>query len=319
MKNSFYILLFALALASCSNNEEQENNTNPPKEKYMPVAPAFNADSAYAFTKKQVDFGPRIPDTKPHAGCADWLIAKLRSYTLDVTVQQGKVTAYNQKVMPVKNIIASYRPDLSNRVLLCGHYDTRPFADRDTFDTDKPFDGADDGASDAAVLLEIARQLGASKLNTGVDLIFFDMEDYGTQYCLGSQYWAQHLHKEGYFARYGILLDMVGARNATFPMEGNSRDYASSPLKNVWGKAARLGYSNYFLYLDANPITDDHYYVNTLAHIPCIDIIGMNPVTNDFGPHHHRHSDNMDVIDKSTLKAVGQTVMETIFSEKINY
>src|SRR5258706_393745 len=158
--------------------------------------------------------------------------------------------------------------------------------------------------------------------------MFFDAEDYGSKkdeqdvrdiYALGTQYWCNNPMPAGYSANYGILLDMVGARNATFLQEGNSMHYAPSVVNNVWSVAQRLGFSSQFLYQQSGPITDDHVYPNELLNIPCIDIIYLQPPQpstsliqaspSSFGSHWHTHRDNMDIIDKNTLRAVGQTLL----------
>lgn len=270
-----------------------------------------------------MDFGPRVPGTSAHAKCADYLSSKLKSYGWHVQIQNGNISTYDGKKFNLQNIIASYKPENPNRILLFSHWDSRPFADQDIVDKDKPFDSADDGPSGVGVLLEIARQLNITQPNVGIDILFDDIEDYGKEHDngentwgLGAQYWAKNPHKPGYVAQYGILLDMVGAKGATFPREGGSNEYASHVVKKIWDKAAHLGYSNYFVFEDAASITDDHVYVIQYANIPCADIINMNPVTGQFGAHHHTHSDNMNVIDKNTLKAVGQTVLEVVWEEQ---
>jgi glutaminyl-peptide cyclotransferase len=312
-RNFFFLLASILLLFSCSDPVVPEKE----KEKIVShhPAPVFNADSCYDFVKKQVDFGPRVPLSDPHRLCGDWIVAKLRSYGLEVTEQKGTMITYDQKNTPLRNIIASYKPESQKRILLCTHWDTRPMADRDTKDETLPIDGASDGASGVGVLLEIARQLKSGKCDAGIDLVFFDLEDYGDKFCLGSEYWAQHLPRPDYFANFGVLLDMVGAKGATFPIEGQSKNYGSAFVKKIWDKGASLGYSDYFNYTEMHGITDDHVNVNMFANIPCIDIIQMNPGTGDFGPYHHRHSDNMSIIDRNTLKAVGHTLAEVIYGE----
>lgn len=316
-------------LISCGPEKpKQEEPTNTEAETTMqriPV-PAFNADSAYAFIQKQVDFGPRIPGTKAHADCAQWLEQKLKSYFPEVITQKGTATTFDQKKYEVKNIIGSFNPQIGKRVLLCAHWDTRPFADRDEgTNLNKKLDGANDGASGVGVLLEIARQLSIAKPDIGVDIIFFDLEDYGRpeestfpemqdSWCLGAQYWARNLHKPDYYAEYGILLDMVGAKGAVFPKEGTSMYYAPAVVDRVWKRASELGYGNYFINQQSNPITDDHLYVNQIANIPCINIIHYEPEKSDFFGHHHRVTDNMEQIDAKVLGVVGHTVLEVLFN-----
>ena len=223
----------------------------------------------------------------------------------------------------MQNIVASFNPDAKKRVLLCAHWDTRPWADEDIVDQDKPILGANDGGSGVGVLIEIARQLSQNPIDLGVDIVLFDAEDYGNSdivdsYCLGSQYWSKKPHIPGYKAKYGILLDMVGAEGAYFFQEGVSMHYAADVVKKVWETAHKAGYRQYFIFnqFDFSQLTDDHLYVNRYAKIPCIDIIQYdknNP--KGFGSFWHTHEDNMNIISTATLKAVGQTVLEVLYRE----
>ncbi|MFA6923124.1 MAG: M28 family peptidase [Bacteroidales bacterium] len=330
MKNIFRIvvtLVILVYLTSCTCNKEkpQTNNNDTTKTKKIIITADFNADSAYLFTKKQVDFGPRVNNSKAHDKCEKYLTDKLKEYTSDVIVQKANVTAFDGKILKCRNIIASFNSSSNNRIALFTHWDSRPFADQDTVDKSKPIDAASDGASGVAILIEIARQLKMKQSNVGVDIILIDAEDYGQPedskfpkkqdtYCLGAQYWAKNPHKQNYTANFGILLDMVGAKDATFRMEGVSMYFAKSVVKKIWDIANEIGYSGYFLYEGAGEITDDHYYINTIAKIPCIDIIQID-ANGRFAKYWHTHNDNMKIIDKNTLKAVGQTLLEVIYRE----
>ncbi len=326
---ALWALILLVALAACGPEKPSTDGTaevQQTESKPRIPTPDFNQDSAYAFIQKQVAFGPRIPGTKAHADCASWLEEKLKSYLPEVMTQKGTATTFDQKKYEIKNIIGSYNPQVSKRILLCAHWDTRPFADRDQgANLNKVFDGANDGGSGVGVLLEIARQLSIAKPDIGVDIVFFDLEDYGRpdestfpemrdSWCLGSQYWARNPHKPGYFAQYGILLDMVGAKGAVFPREGASMNFAPAVVDKVWKTAERLGYGAYFINLQSNPITDDHIYVNQIANIPCINIIHYDTNNSDFFSHHHKVSDNMEQIDPKILKIVGHTVLEVLFN-----
>lgn len=330
----FSVLLVFTSLIACNLKEESKNDAKVEQvieDKYaqsFKQAPEFNSDSAYYYIEKQVAFGPRVPNTKEHAACAEWIKNKLSSFTgWDVQIQEFKARTFDDKILNGKNIIASYNKDKNKRILLFAHWDTRPFADQDSVDRNKPIPGANDGGSGVGVLLEIARQISLNPINIGVDIIFFDAEDYGQPdgtmmqrksdtYCLGSQHWAKNPHVAGYRAYYGILLDMVGAKNATFTMEATSMYYASNVVEKLWAVAHKLGYGNYFLYKRTDGITDDHYYVNAIAGIPSIDIIQHDPDTrSNFGKYWHTHNDNMDIIDRNTLKAVGQTVLQVLYNE----
>lgn len=287
----------------------------------------FQEDSAYAYLQKQVDFGPRVPNTAAHKACGNYLEQQLRTFGAIVLTQETQVKAYNGAVLNIKNIIASYQPEKERRVLLFAHWDSRPWADQDPLpeNRQKAISGANDGGSGTAVLLEIARLLHASaQPGVGIDIILFDAEDYGEplwidgkedSWCLGTQYWCKHPHKEGYRAEYGILLDMVGAKNACFLWEYFSMQYAEKVLSKVWDKASELGYGAYFMSSAGGGVTDDHLYVNRLRGIPCIDIIDYNDNGTGFFPYWHTLEDHIGHIDKNTLKATGQTLLEVLYSE----
>lgn len=317
-------LLATILIAGCKSDKPKKTEENDTTTTEVPKAPPiqkpdFSGDSAYAFVQKQVDFGPRVPGTKEHAKCAQYLYSKLGGYADNVILQQGQATTFDNTRITIKNIIGEFNPDAEKRVLLFAHWDTRPFADEDTKDKDKPILGANDGGSGVGVLLEVARQLSIKKPDIGVDIIFFDAEDWGSatvedSYCLGSQFWGKNPHKKGYTAQYGILLDMVGASDATFLMEGISKQIAPQVLEKVWTTANSLGYYGKFLYRDHGGVTDDHYYVYKYLQIPSIDIIHITP-GGSFGDFWHTHNDNMSVIDKTTLQAVGETLLKVIYSE----
>jgi len=320
-----------LLMASCGESTAPSSKL---KESKTPVSevkiPEFNADSAYGFVKKQLDFGPRVPMTANHDECALWLENTLKRFTSTVIVQDFKARIYDGRILDGKNIIASFNPQSKNRVFLSAHWDSRPFADHDPdpANKNKPIAGANDGASGTGVLLEIARQMSRQSPNIGVDIILFDLEDFGPPedkqtnqgadtWGLGSQYWSKNPHVFGYAARYGILLDMVGAPDAKFPMEAFSMYYAPDVVKKVWDVAKGLGYNDYFVYENGGYITDDHYFINLLAQIPTIDIIHLNAnsVNGTFYDHWHTTRDDLSQIDPTTLKVVGQTVMTVIFME----
>ncbi|MBT8196114.1 MAG: M28 family peptidase [Bacteroidia bacterium] len=320
---SFFISIFILAFLAACQTEVKEK---PAVIKPTVDVPQFNADSAYSYIAQQVAFGPRALGTKGHEECAEYLIDKMSAFTDTVIVQRGSVKTYDGKVHAFQNIIGSIKPELNNRILICAHWDTRPIADHDTKRRDEPILGANDGGSGVGVVLELARQLNTMDPKMGVDFILFDAEDYGqpdgyrpymeNSYCLGSQYWSNTPHVERYYARFGILLDMVGAENAKFTMEGTSMQFAPTLMKDIWNTASALGYSGHFVSKRTKSIVDDHLYINQIAGIPTIDIIEYSESTpTNFGHYWHTHKDNMDIIDRTTLKAVGQTVLTYVVQE----
>lgn len=331
-KNHPLTLLFPLlmtAAVACGNGRTASQAEEKKPERTI-LVPAFNADTAYRHIQRQADFGPRVPNTAAHRACGDYLIGQLERYGARVYDQQAEVTAYDNTLLKARNIIGAYNPSSKKRVMLCAHWDSRPFADQDP-DPDRrhsPILGVNDGASGVGVLLEVARQLQQQAPAIGIDIIFFDAEDYGTPdfyrgeykedtWCLGSQYWGRLPHVEGYNARYGILLDMVGGRNATFYQEQFSLRTAGSQVKKIWEAAHRIGFGRYFPKQKGTEVTDDHVYVYRYRKIPCVDIINYDPQSDcGFGDFWHTAGDTMEVIDKQTLNAVGQTLLEVIYHEE---
>jgi glutaminyl-peptide cyclotransferase len=319
------ILILAL-LIGCGRDSQQTETTTPPK---VVNVPAFNADSAYLFVKKQVDFGPRIPNTAAHKKAGDYFIAQLKTYGATVKIQEFTATTFDKQKVSLRNIIASFNPEKKKRVLLAAHWDTRPFADKDKEKPDATFDGANDGASGVGVLLEVARTISKQPTDVGIDIILFDGEDWGERtatqapplpngleswWCLGSQHWVKNKHVGNYTAAFGILLDMVGGKGARFGFEEISLDYASGVVDKVWKTAAKSGFSNVFINEKDGQVIDDHLFVNVHARIPMADIISFD-AEGSFVDYHHTRKDNMDLISKETLKAVGQTVLQVIYYE----
>ena len=307
-------------MAGCESSNSEENNTTPVENVTPAVTvPTFDAQAAYGHIEKQVSFGSRVPGSAAWKACGDRLVSAFKAVSDTVYIQETTVTQPgSNKKYPCKNIIASLNPQASDRVLILAHWDSRPWADQDTKDADKPIDAADDGASGVGVMLEMARCLKMQNPNKGIDFLLVDVEDVGKSewgeksYCLGSQYWANNPHIANYKARWGACLDMVGAKGAQFPLEGYSNYYAADIQKRIWDTGNRLGYSDYFRYIQGGQITDDHVVINEVRGIPTVDIINLQPGGN-FGAHWHTHNDNLQVIDPNTLKAVGQTLLQVIY------
>ena len=327
--------MLTLTILSCGGSKVNTQASSSDVQASVPVDVSFDADSTYAFCQAQCDFGPRTMNSEAHEQCGQWIAKKFQDYGLQVTEQRTTVKGFDGTPLLANNIIASYKPELSDRILICAHWDSRPWADNDPDESKhkEPVMAANDGASGVAVMLELARLLSLSAdsvagdishlppltSHLGVDFICFDAEDWGDHgdnesWCLGSQHWARNPHKPGYKARFGILLDMVGGQQARFYREYYSIRYANSVVDRVWRAAATAGYSGYFIQEESGAITDDHLPVNEVAHIPCIDIIPYYPNSDSsFGPTWHTVSDDMQHIDKNTLKAVGQTLVQVIW------
>lgn len=319
----FFLPIFQLV--ACTQTTKSTQST----EKSINV-PEFNSDSAYQFTKAQVEFGPRVPNTKAHDKCAQYLSTALKRFGAEVIEQKADLAAFDGTILKSVNIIGSFNPRAEARILLFSHWDSRPWADNDPNPENhkKPVMAANDGASGVGVLLEMARLMGKNQPTVGVDIVFFDSEDYGQpesvggqnsedSWCLGTQYWAKTPHVPGYTARFGILLDMVGAPQAKFYREQSSEYYAEGVVSKVWSQAKGLGFGQFFIDQKGGAITDDHIYVNKIAGIPSIDIIQYDPNSaSGFGTYWHTTHDTMDNVDKNTLQAVGSTLMHVVYNEK---
>lgn len=319
------MLALLFTIAAC-NSEPAPPPPKPKPTKTVKV-PRFESDSAFVKIEKQLAFGPRVPNTSAHDECRQWLVDQFKNYGAEVIEQKFTAKAYTGENLKGTNIIAQYKPELSKRVILAAHWDSRHISDADSNEANKKkaVPAADDGGSGVGVLLEIARNLNNTPIDMGVDLILFDAEDYGdgendnpTSWCLGSQHWARNIHRNNYKPKYGILLDMVGAKNARFTKEEVSRVFAPKVVEKVWRLAKNMGYANYFVDQESRGITDDHLFVNRIAKIPMIDIINRSTTTTSgFGHYWHTQEDNIEVIDKRTLRAVGQTMLAVIYNESI--
>lgn len=313
-----YMVLAALMTACGSTTGSSTTDTSTDSTATAQVSrKPFDAQGAYALTQQQCDFGPRVPGTAAHAKCAEWLTATLQDACDTVIVQTGTVKTAQSGNLGIKNIIGIINSDASQRLLLLAHWDTRPWADNDpdAANHKKPVMGANDGASGVGVLLQLARQLKADSTSLGIDIVLVDAEDMGENdneesWGLGTQYWTRHPHVAGYNPLFGILLDMVGADDATFTREYYSTQYASGFVDLVWGNAA----GNHFVNAAGGAVTDDHVFINRVG-IPCVDIIDMRPNNESgFCPVWHTVHDTMDAISATTLGEVGQTLLNVISS-----
>lgn len=319
------LLIFACGTEERKTETKQDKKEQPPVTQTL-VVPTFNADSAYQYIADQLEFGPRVPGTEAHRACRDYFVEKMNSFGAEVEVQEFNARLFGSGSVRCYNIVARFNPSNRKRVLLAAHWDSRHIADHDPDESkrDQPVPGADDGASGVGVLMEIARLLGENPIDLGVDIVFFDAEDQGDDggrnpesWGVGAQRWSQQINRSsGPKPQYGILLDMVGAANPRFGREGFSVRFAPEVLDKVWNVAQQLGYGRYFVNQPVDGVVDDHYFVNTIARIPMINIINRPPGTRTgFVPHWHTVSDDLSVISKSTLHAVGHTVIEVLFRE----
>lgn len=276
--------------------------------------PPFDGDRAYEMLVRQCDFGPRVPGTEAHRKCLRFLSDELVKRGARVNHQ-----SFSQKLpqadtmVTMTNIIASFGLDNSERVLLCAHWDSRPWADQDSLPEHhtKPILGANDGASGVAVLLEVARAISVSEPVFGVDIILFDGEDSGlsgreNSFALGAQYFAR-TRDPRYRPVFGILLDMVGDRDLQIYQEENSLQYAPQVVQKVWQRARDLNLAS-FIPRPKFQVSDDHLPL-LQAGISCIDLIDF-----DY-PYWHTLQDTPDKCSPASLQQVGQLLLSLIYQE----
>lgn len=313
------LILTIFSIVSCRNINDCKSTTGL----------NFNADSAYKYIKKQLSYGPRVPNTSAHDSCALFLEKKLKKFGGKVYVQKANVQKYDNTILHIENIIAEFYPKKKRRVMLFTHWDSRFYADgeADSINKNHPIPGANDGASGVAILLEIARQITKKEPNVGVDIMLFDAEDQGPPlshkifdektWCLGSQYWTKHPHRPNYKAIEGIEIDLAGAKNAKFCREDNSRYFDNFTVKRLWKFAEKIGYSDYFCDKLTGAIVNDHVFVNQNAHINSILIVDNGrPGHIPFFKEWHTAKDDLSVIDKKTLEVVGKVVMQYVYCLK---
>ena len=296
----------------------------------LAACPQFSSDSAYQYILDQCAYGPRVPGTPAAEACGDYIVERFRQFGALVEEQKTMVTIYDGRELPCRNIIARINPDNLDRILLCAHWDSRAWADNDPDEKhhNTPVLGANDGASGVAVLMEICRLLQQQPIQTGIDIVCFDVEDMGTPqwaetgedtqdtWCLGSRYWAEQARANRYQARFGILLDMVGGCGSRFSREMISMQYAGPVVELVWHLAAQLGYGHYFPLQDGGYLIDDHVHVNRIARIPCLDIVpNFTEGPSSFGPTWHTVQDTPENIDINVLDAVGQTLIQLLYND----
>jgi hypothetical protein len=320
----FLMILIGIIISGTYSCKKDKTNDASETESTKVVKnykiPGFNGDSAYAFVKKQVDFGPRVPGSEAHKKTQQWLIDKLKSYGAEVEIQKFNANFVLGFSAKSSNIIAKFNSGKEKKVLIAAHYDSRKIAEKDPDPQKKnlPIDGADDGASGVGIILELARVLRDNPLDISVDFVLFDAEDNGNEtsdesWCIGSQFWSKEAAKKNYKADFGILLDLVGAKGAIYPKEYVSKMYAEELQTVIWNLAAGMGYGDLFANIERGSVNDDHLYVNRDAKISMVDIINMPDPNGGFGAYHHTHNDNINIIDKNTLRRTGQVVTAFIY------
>lgn len=275
-------------------------------------APAFSADSARVHIGRQVALGPRVPGSPARDAAARYLARTLERHGARVSLQAFAVDdPYRPGPLRLINVMGSFAPDRTKRVLLAAHYDSRPWADQEADSAlwTTPIPGAVDGAAASGILLELARVVGArAPAGLGVDIVFFDGEDYGREgdvehYLLGSKGFVARA--AGYRPVAVILLDMVGGRGTRVREEGFSRQRSPRLVDFVFDRARALGLS-YFEAVAGAPIYDDHVPF-LQAGIDAIDLFGY-----DYGAW-HTLADDTTQVDPALLGEVGTLLQSVIY------
>lgn len=281
--------------------------TDPSARKAGP----FDGDRAVAYVSTLCDLGPRISGSEGMVKQRELVQKHFEKHGATVTFQKfdGKQPS-QPKAIPMANLVASWHPDRKTRVMVCGHYDTRPLADQETNvrDWTRPFASANDGTSSVAFLMELAHHVKDLKAEVGIDLVLFDGEEFiydrqRDKFFLGSEHFAAEYKraKDGPKYRAAILLDLFAAKGATYPVEENSRLLAGPLVEDFWKLAAELEVKA-FRWEQGPEVLDDHLALNR-AGIPAIDIIDFEY------PHWHRLSDTPDKISPVSMANVAKVLM----------
>jgi hypothetical protein len=273
------------------------------------AAPRFDDDRAFADLVKQCAFGPRHPGARGHRLCLDWMADEFARSAGKI---ERQLFPFNDpktgRPFMLTNLIAKFGREPF--ALFCAHWDSRPWADEDPDPKkrNQPVPAANDGASGVAVLLEIARQLKSNPPARGVSLVLFDGEDSGLQgndetWCQGARYFASNLN--GLRIEYAVLLDMIGDRDLSLPVERNSALMAPQIVDKVWGAAERLGIPAFEKRIRYE-IIDDHLELLRVG-VPAVDVIDF-----DY-PYWHTTSDTPNKCSPASLGAVGRVLLELIY------
>lgn len=278
----------------------------------------FDGAQAYEYLAQICKLGPRYSGSQGMARQQKLLMEHFGKLGGNVSLQEFQVRhPLTGKAVAMANLIVEWHPDRKERVLLCAHYDTRPYPDRDRRRPKGRFIGANDGASGVAVLMEMGKHMANLKGPVGVDFVLFDGEELvyqeGDKYFHGSERfattYAQSPPEHRY--RFGVLLDMVGDKNLSLPQEGHSVSWADTqPLvAEIWGVAAALGVRE-FVPQVGGQVLDDHIALHDIAKIPTCDIIDF-----DF-PEWHTEADVPANCSPMSLAKVGWVVHEWLKRQK---
>jgi len=269
------------------------------------VPSPFNGEQALAYARTFMEFGARVPGTDAHRRAGDWITSEMRLRADTVYEQNWTHKTQAGASIPLRNVVARFRPMAEERLLYVTHWDSRPVADKSSTEAERkmPTPGANDGASGVGLFLALGDVLKQAPPGFGVDLVFVDGEDYGTftpdvDVLLGSAYFAGNLPSASYQPLFGLVFDMIGERDLRIEQEGYSVERAPEVVERVWRTAADLGYGNVFIPSVTTPITDDHLPLLNKG-LRVIDVIDLDYAW------HHTVNDTIDKLSARSLKVVG--------------
>ncbi len=284
----------------------------------------FDGKQAYEYLKQVCAIGPRQSGSAGMVKQQKLISDHFTKLGGDVSFQEFQARdPQNGENVPMANLIVHWHPDRKERILLCTHYDTRPFPDQDKRNPKGVFIGADDGASGVAVLMELARSMPKLESKYGVDFVLFDGEEYvfedrpwpkkGDPYFLGAEYFARMYagSPPDYKYRWGVLLDMVGNSDLKIYQEFNSMSWRDTrPLvEDIWRTAYKMGVRE-FIPHRKHEVLDDHLRLHDLGHIPTCDIIDF-----DY-PYWHTEQDTPAHCSALSLAKVGWVMLEWLKQAK---
>ncbi len=289
----------------------------------------FNADNAHDHVVNQTSIGYRIPGTNESRDCTNYFVAEFQDIDVNFNYTLHNFTIHSTSC---QNALFKLNMDEKNIIVLGAHYDSRARATKDPNPLNRniPIQGANDGASGCAVLLELARVFNQIKDNLSCQIwfVFFDAEDQGSDsggygmdgwnWCEGSQKFVSEIdtfyNSSVEYFQCMLLLDMVGGVNLQFIAEQYS---TSSLLDELFDVGRQLGYNAEFpAYRSSNSILDDHVAFINLG-IPSADLI-INFWNNPSWPYHHTVNDDITSISKHSLEVTGKTIEQFIYNYYLN-
>ena len=313
------LALVGYVISSGSNGHAQSAKRGEITLKDIP----FDGERAYQMLKDVCAIGTRVSGTPGMAKQQELLTSHFEKFGGKVSRQEFKVRhPEDGSAVTMTNLIVEWHPEKQNRVLLCAHYDTRPYPDQDPearLRKSGVFVGANDGASGVAVLAEMAHHMAELKSNYGVDFILFDGEELVYEqnrdpYFLGSEYFAKQYvtNPPKHKYRWGVLLDMVGDASLELFQERNSMVWKDTrPLTTeIWKVARDLGVKEFYPRL-GHDLRDDHLALHDIAKIPTCDIIDFDyPKPGARQQYWHTTHDTPDKCSALSLAKVGWVVLE---------